>query len=445
MNYDHLDVQPGRIDRKGISVSDLRPRDELRFRSELRARDGRPTQTGVARHGRLRRPNPFPTIAKFLAAALAVLVVSGGSVGAIAFNSLYSKVDTVDLIQPTEGPLPQIGAIEGGFNILIVGSDTRLDQGGIGGSYADESASLNDVTMLLHVSQDQTNAVAISFPRDMVVPIPKCPYQDGSGDTKGYSTEALNVALSYGGLPCVALTVADFSGLPVQFAGLITFQGVIAMSDAIGGVPVCTDGPMVDPNTGLDLPEAGTYTLQGGEALAFLRSRQAVGDGSDLTRISSQQVFLSSLVRLLKSSNTLGDFKKVYGLANVAIGNMKLSSSLASVNTMASIALALKNIPMERVTFVQYPGSTGQTDGLYAGKVQPNKDLGDKLMALVAADQPFTLDGAGDGSGSEPDPNAVAPSADPSAAPVDGTTLPKLSGVRGQTAADQTCTITNNY
>ncbi len=421
-------------------MSELQPQPEMRSRSELRVRGGS-SAPGLARHGRLRKASPWGTIAKFVAAALAVILVSGASVGAIAFNSIYSKRTVVALVGETEGPPPQIGAIEGGFNILIVGSDTRSGQGGIGGTEEDDSSVLNDVNILLHVSQDQTNAVAISFPRDMVVGIPECPWDDGSGDTKGYSTEPINVALYYGGLPCVVLTVQELTGLPIQFAGLITFQGVINMSDAIGGVDVCVTGPMVDPYTGINLSQAGTYKLSGPDALAFLRSRHGVGDGSDLTRISSQQVYLSSLVRTLKSSDTLGDVKKLYNLANAAVSSMTLSSSLADVSTMVSIALALKNIPLERVTFVQYPGTTGG-DGIYAGKVRPDTATGDEMMALIAADQPFVLAETTDGRGSTIDPNAPVATPDPTAAPIDNSGLPVIEGVRGQTAADYTCSIT---
>ena len=421
-------------------MRELQPQPEMRSRSELRVRGGS-SAPGLARHGRLRKASPWGTIAKFVAAALAVILVSGASVGAIAFNSIYSKRTVVALVGETEGPPPQIGAIEGGFNILIVGSDTRGGQYGIGGDVADDSSVLNDVNILLHVSQDQTNAVAISFPRDMVVGIPECPWDDGSGDTKGYSTEPINVALYYGGLPCVVLTVEELTGLPIQFAGMITFDGVVDMSDAIGGVDVCITAPMYDPYTGIDLPTAGTWKLSGFNALAFLRSRHGVGDGSDLTRISSQQVYLSSLVRTLKSQDTLGDVKKLYNLANAAVSSMTLSSSLADVSTMVSIALALKNIPLERVTFVQYPGNTGG-DGIYAGKVRPDTATGDEMMALIAADQPFVLAETTDGRGSTIDPNAPVATPDPTAAPVDNTGLPVVEGVKGQTAADYTCSIT---
>jgi hypothetical protein len=177
--------------------------------------------------------------------------------------------------------------------------------------------------------------------------------------------------------------------------------------------------------------------LSGSEALQFLRSRHGVGDGSDLTRISSQQVFLSSLVRTLKSNETLGDGVKLYGIANAATQNMLLSSNLKSLDTMVSIAKALKDIPLEKVTFVQYPGSTGQP-GIFSGKVKPNTALGTKLFDKIRADQPFLLAQAGDGIGSVPDPNAV-PLPGATAAP-DTAGLETLAGIRGQTAADQTCT-----
>lgn len=435
-------------------MSELRPRAEARS-AELRPRSGTtPKLPGIARHGRLRKRRAAGTIFSFIAAALAVVLVSGTSVAAITFNSIYSKTDVVALYGDTAGPPPQIGAIEGGFNILIVGTDSRVGQGGLGGE--DEGSELNDVNMLLHVSQDQTNAVAISFPRDMVVGIPECEWTDGSG-TKAYSTEPINVAMYYGGLACVAATVTELTGLPIQFAGLIGFRGVVAMSDAIGGVDVCTTGPVIDEYSGVNIPSAGTWSLQGEQALAFLRTRHGVGDGSDLTRISSQQVYLSSLVRKLKSDGVLSNPAVLYNLANAAVSNMTLSSSLADVPTMVSIALALKDIPLERVTFVQYPGNTGGS-GIYAGKVRPNTALGDEMMALVAADQPFLLSQAGDDRGSEsvdapvevpvktptdltnpdPEPTAVAE------VPVDNTGLPVLSSqIRGQTAANYTCSVAN--
>jgi len=415
--------------------------------SELRPRSNRaPAVVGIARHGQLKKSSPWPTIFKFLGAALVVVLVSGASLSAIVLNQIKEQITTVTLVGETEGPPPSIGAYSGGFNILIVGSDVCEDGKGCAGR---GSANLNDVTMLLHVSEDQTNAVAVSFPRDMVVPIPSCPQADGTGTTSAMSGRPINETLYYGGLPCTVLTVEALTGLDIQFAGLITFNGVIEMSNAVGGVDVCVDGPIHDKYTGLQIDAAGTYKLSGVDALAFLRTRHGVGDGSDLTRISSQQVYLSSLVRTLKSSDTLSDPVKVYNLAQAATRSMTLSTGFANLDTLASIAFALKKIPLENVTFVQYPGTTG-VGGIYQGKVAPIKAQAAELFDLIKSDTPFTLAAAGDGRGSTTDPNAPvaeAPAPDP-AATVDPNATPAtpadVLNVKGQTAADYTCSVANN-
>jgi LCP family protein required for cell wall assembly len=413
-------------------MSDLRPRSR--------------SIDGIARHGRLLPSRPGVTVLKFVAAAVAVVVVSAASVAGIAVTQFTNNIKTVALPGETQGPPPDLGSFEGGFNLLIVGSDTRADQGA---QFGKDDGVLNDVTMLVHVSADQSNAVAVSIPRDMVVPIPACPREDGKGNYGAMSAQPINNTLAYGGLPCTVLTVEMLTGLKIPFAALITFQGVIQMSTAVGGVPVCINGPLIDKYSGISLPKAGTYTLAGGDALAFLRSRHGVGDGSDLGRISSQQVFLSSLVRTVKSNDTLTNFTKLFRLATAASQNMTLSNSLKNVNTMASLALVLRGIPLDRITFVQYPGTTG-LGGVYEGKVAPLKDIAAVLFAKIKADDPFSID-SGTGRGSVADPSAPvtpAPAASGSPAPsssASATTPPvdAISGVLGQTAADYTCSKVN--
>lgn len=412
--------------------------------SELRPRSTTSSSlSGIARHGRLKKSNPFITVLGFVSAALAVVLVSGAAVVGISVTQITSKIKTVTLVGETEGPPPALGSYEGGFNILLVGSDSRAGTGEKG-----PDSELNDVNILLHVSEDQTNAVAVSIPRDMVVPIPACPREDGKGNYHSMAGQPINVTLSYGGLPCTVLTISKLTGLDIQYAGLITFNGVINVSTAVGGVPVCVNGPFRDHFTGFTLPAAGTYPLSGHDALMFLRSRHGVGDGSDLGRISSQQVFLSSLVRTVKSDSTLNDFGKLFSIATAASEGMTLSKSLTNLNTMVSMAQVLKKIPLDRIMFVQYPGTTGGT-GLYAGKVQPTTSIANALFAKIKTDEPFSVATGKTGVGSVADPNAPVPTTDPSAAPTDAAAPPEaaapiLPGVLGQSAADYTCSKVNN-
>ncbi|TFC77580.1 LytR family transcriptional regulator [Cryobacterium sp. TMS1-20-1] len=424
--------------------------DQLRPRSA-----GSKNLKTVARHGRLKKSNAAVAVAKFIAGSVAVVLVSGFSVAAIAaYDVVQSASPSVHLANESNGPVPSIGAIDGGVNMLVVGSDSRVGQEARFGP-EDSTGDLNDVTMLLHISEDHSNASVISFPRDMFVAIPSCPKEDGSGSHSAMSSQKINTTLTYGGLACTVLTVEKLTGLSIPFAAEVQFSGVMAMSSAVGGVPVCVATRIEDEYTGTFL-DPGEHTLEGYEALQFLRTRHGLGDGGDLTRINNQQLFMSSLVRTIKSADTLSDPTKVYALAKAVTANMRLSDSLSSVTTLASIAIALKDIDLDQVVFAQVP--TGST----TGGVKAVQPAFDNLFEAVAADQPLTLSGT-TGRGTEADPNAPveaepepsattdpAATADPSAtadptateAPV-ATEDPGVvlsESVTGQTAGDYTCT-----
>ena len=386
----------------------------------------------TARHARRSHQNPAGLIIGVVASVLVMILVAGGAVGAVVWNTFSKRLQaTLELISETDAPPPDIGAIEGGFNILLVGSDTREGENNIDLSY--ETGVLNDVNILLHVAQDQQSAVAISFPRDLWI-----------DDISPCAWRRINTGLSAGGLGCVAETVNALTGLPIQFAGIITFMGVIRMADAVGGVEVCVDGPVQDENTGIDLKEAGYYELRGNDALAFLRTRGGVGDGSDLSRVSSQQVYLSSLIRKVKSDGVLNDPLQLLSIAQVALDNMTLSGSLADPYTMVQIALALKNLPLNRVTFVQWPNHymSSLPDGETSTPVETSWDAAEQLLAYINADQPFVLAGVGDDRGSTADPNGQL-TEEQQEQLADNSGLPVLDGVTGQTAADFSCSVAN--
>ncbi|MFF1571421.1 LCP family protein [Leifsonia sp. NPDC058292] len=420
---------------------------ELPTRAELRAKETSAGPT-IARHGRLKEHRPFRFILMMLVAVIGVVSVSSVSVAAYALWDVTSSLKApVKLVDAKGQPIPQVGAIDGAFNVLLAGSDS----GGGNASYGERGENLNDVTMLLHVSADHKNMTVVSFPRDMYVPIPACP--DGKGGTyDAMSRQKINNTLAYGGLACTVLTVEKLTGMTIPYAGVIEFDGVIEMSNAVGGVPVCVAGDITDPYTGLDV-KAGQNTLQGSQALAFLRTRHGVGDGSDLGRISNQQVFLSSLVRTIKSADTLSNPVKVYGLAKAATSNISLSESLNNIGTIASMAVALKDIDLNKVVFVQYPNH------YVDGGVAPTEDAATALFSALQNDQSIALTGD-TGVGSEADPNAPATDTPATTAPTDGSTAPATeapadgstdgstdaggtvdlpSTVHGQTANQYTC------
>jgi LCP family protein required for cell wall assembly len=380
----------------------------------------------IARHGRLRR-RPWATFGKVVASAAVVAVVSVLGIGGVAAANLVSDVKpTVHLVGEEKlGPVPDIGALEGGVNILLAATDTRSGQGDAWGTTDDSSgAGLNDVTMLVHLSKDHTHATVVSFPRDLMLAIPKCPDGDG-GWNSAMSSQPLNTTLSDGGVACTVLTIEQLTGLDIPFAGVVDFEGVVAMSNAVGGVPVCiTGGGIHDEHTSLDLPD-GTSVLQGMQAAEFLRTRYGVGDGSDLGRISNTQVFLSSLVRTVMTKATLTNPVKVWGLVKAAQQHIQWSDSLSNVTTLYQIAMAAKDLKYENISFVQYPVGN---DSDYPGKVVADRESADALMGALKNDQPIVLTG-GTGVGS------VAPSDAPSPSDASGGTDGGSSGSSGSGSA----------
>ncbi|KAB1644998.1 LCP family protein [Gulosibacter chungangensis] len=405
----------------------------------------------MARHGRLPTTTVMKSLGKGIAMVMGVILVSAVTFGGIVYANLQSGVETFELADNSEQQDPT-NIFEGGVNILLVGSDSRADADGNVAAGQSEGV-LNDVNMIFHLSEDHSNATVVSIPRDTLVSRPDCTGDDGE---QHYAQDGvmINSILNDGGMNCIVSTVEEMSGIDIQYAGMIMFNGVIEMSNAVGGVEVCVEQPINDTYSDLYL-DAGYHSLQGEEALKFLRTRHGVGDGSDLARIENQQVFLSSLMRTVKSNETLTNPTKVYGLARAATQNMVLSSNLNSVDTLVSLANALAQVPLNQFTFVRLPVVDSEWQ---AGRVEPAYPDADQMWELIANDQPLNL-GAGEeepadagdetsdaGEGSEDgsestadDSTSTAEGSDEVEGPgvtQDATPTPDLSG---QTADTESC------
>jgi len=390
-------------------------------------------------------------ILAYTASFAVAVTLSAGIVGYVAIDNVQSNIQTVDLtsayttninqgnptpVIETETPtvlteeqeiiLPDvsIGSLEENFSILIVGSDTREGQGENFGTSTNE---LNDVNILVKVNVEKNYMIAVSFPRDLLVSVPEC--TNGNTTTPAADKIPLNNVLSRGGLPCVALTIEQLTGTPIVYAGMLTFTGVANISTAIGGVPVCVNAPLVDKYSGLNFPEAGEYEIEGWEALAFLRTRSSIGDGSDLSRINLQQQYLSSMLRKITEEQLLDDLPTLYNLAVIVSREALLSSSLGSIDTLVAMARSLNTVSLENIMFVQFPvGSAGDPEN-YPGKVIPKQPYADTLIELLQNNEFFILNKQSSGAGT----NTIE------SFNYDTEELTILNGANGQSAADITC------
>jgi LCP family protein required for cell wall assembly len=390
------------------------------------------TRRAIPRHGVLTARSGRRNLVSLIWRGLAVVLAAVLMVGGYSVVSIGSQLQAggIQLTDANGNAITTPANLKGPINMLLVGSDTRAGQGG--GFGTGITSNLADVIILLHVSANRKNAVALSFPRDLMVPWPACPSTSGGSGYLPQSLGQINATIANGGPGCTLLTVESITGLDIPYLAMINFKGVIEMSNAIGGVTVCVANPIHDTYTRLDLA-AGTHTLQGVQALQFLRTRHGVGDGSDLSRISNQQVFMSSLFRKVKSTGVLTNPVYLYSLASAAARNMTLSSNLTDLNVLVGMAGAFRHVSPDNMTFLQAP-SMGGLPAPNQGRVQLIPDQAQLLFDKLKNDEPLVLAKSNPVAGAQDATPAATASASPSAS---ASTLPDW--VRGTKGSSSTC------
>ncbi|WP_322500998.1 LCP family protein [Streptomyces rochei] len=321
-----------------------------------RRRRTAPEEPPPGRRGR-RRPAKKSKGKKILlwtGGTMALVVLAAGTAGYLYLQHLNDNIES----------LPDDGAGTGGFqkdqaiNILLIGTDKRTGSGNEG--YGDNgSAGHADTTILLHVSKDRSNATALSIPRDLIVDIPDCPTTQEDGSTKvipGSTGVRFNQSLGQSGRTpsCTMRTVTELTGVRPDNFMVADFNAVKTLTSAVGGVEVCLAKDINDPDSHLNLP-AGKHTIEGEDALAFVRTRHSVGFGGDLSRIEIQQQFLSSLMRKLKSNDTLTSPSKMVKLAEAGTKALTVDSTLDDIGKLKDLGLELGKLNTKNLSFVTVP------------------------------------------------------------------------------------------
>ncbi|MFD6280461.1 LCP family protein [Streptomyces sp. NPDC060209] len=377
---------PVRSGSRGESAS---PRGEVPAqRSHRPAGDGRGQEPPASRPGR-RQPKSRRRKALLWTGGVMAFVVVAGSAGAYAlYQKLNGNLDTVDVGDAGSKSV----AADGPLNILIIGTDKRTGEGNEG--YGDKGSTGHaDTNILFHVSADRTNATAMSIPRDLITDIPDCTTKQADGSRKviaGTRNVRFNVSLGQEGRDpgCTMRTVKKITGLSVDHFMMVDFNAVKTLSTAVGGVKVCLDKAVKDPDSHLDLP-AGESTVEGEDALAFVRTRHSFGNQSDLDRIKVQQQFIGSMIRQMKSDDTLTDPGKLFKLADAATKALTVDSGIGSIKKLTSLAQELGKIDTKNITFVTLPVKDNPAEPTPVTVVVEPQKAG-QLFAMMRSDTSLT-------------------------------------------------------
>ncbi|MFD9635822.1 LCP family protein [Streptomyces violascens] len=184
--------------------------------------------------------------------------------------------------------------------------------------------------MLLHLSADRSRGALLSVPADIPVDIPACSAADG---TRTRPQKApFNLAFQVGGAACSIRTFEKLSGVRVDHYVVADACGFEKMVDAIHGVDLQVDERIYDPETDIAL-EPGRQKLNGAQALVYARTRQGVGDGTELNRMRRQQYFMKVLVDSIVDTATARP-DRVYRMLDAATGALTVDPGLDSLSKL---------------------------------------------------------------------------------------------------------------
>ncbi|WP_416237314.1 LCP family protein [Streptomyces marinisediminis] len=369
----------------------------------------------------------------------AALVLLAAGVGWALYAELEDNITTdtgtARILREYEEQRPEPARHEA-TNILIIGSDTR---GGSNAAYGEDSGTArSDTTILLHLGADRESATAVSIPRDLMVTVPACTGRDG--ERKGEQFAQFNWAYQFGGAACTIRAVEELTDIRVDHHMVIDFAGFKKIVDSVGGVEVCLPEPVHDRDAKLRLP-AGRQTLDGEEALGYVRARHALGNGSDTQRMARQQEFLASLFQKVRGNGVLMNPAKLYPVLDATTSSITADPGLNSLTELYDLVRSVRDMPERGVAFLTVPRQPYSQNPNRDELVQPEAD---RLFALLRADRPVDVgndprpaetdpdgdgnggeDGNGDGGGQDGQGRGETPSPSPT--------------YRGSTAAEGSC------
>ncbi|PZS25724.1 MAG: LytR family transcriptional regulator [Pseudonocardiales bacterium] len=277
-----------------------------------------------------------------------LLVLAAGAAAAYEYRKLNSQITRQAVLVTNDPNIRNAARQQHAENFLVIGSDTRA---GADAKYGNASGARSDTTMLVHLSPDRAKATIISIPRDAWVTIPTCNATDGS--TVQEHAQMFNSAFSIGGPKCTIKTVQKLTGIVVTHFVEIDFSGFASMVNALGSVSVCSPESVNDPFSGLQL-HPGQNPLDGEQALAYVRARETLGDGSDLGRIKRQQLFLGAVLRQATKGSMLSNPGKLTRFLNAATKAITVDTA-TSFSDLRTLATSLQGLDPGRVLFYTAP------------------------------------------------------------------------------------------
>ncbi|MEV7013733.1 LCP family protein [Streptosporangium sp. NPDC051022] len=269
----------------------------------------------------------------------------------------------------------------GALNVLVVGSDSRDGAGNKKyGQHLQGTGERTDTIILLHISPNRDKATLLSFPRDSMVQAPECQ----NPKTKAVipaSLRQINATFNDGGIACTWKTIETLTNIHINHFVKVDFSGFKGIVDALGGIEICLPKDVADKKAKLNLTK-GKHIVKGETALAYVRARYQLGDGSDISRIKRQQVFITQVMKKATSSDLLTDLGKLTDFLQAATSSVTMDRNLTT-GRLLEIAQSAKSLTAKGLKSVTVPWKPYAPDPARVEWAQPKAD---QLFAAIRSD-----------------------------------------------------------
>ena len=324
-------------------------------------------------------------VLRWVAVAAVVIVAAGTLTAYLKYRAIYDSITRVTVPAQALGDRPPVYSTNS-MNILVYGSDSRkgltpheqyvLRTG-------NDQTDNTDTIMLVHISPGRNRVTVMSIPRDTMVPVYECPsgpgYSGQQADPNG--AVQINALLQAGGPTCLWKTVEQVTGIRIDHFIGIGMLGFVKVVNDLGGVNVCVPFNVNDPVSGLDL-KAGEQHINGIQSLAFWRTREDLGTGSDLERIQRDQFMSAQVVKGVLGSDLLSNPIRLLSVITDAAAAMTTDSGM-TVSDLMQIAESFHHLSSRNVQFITAPNQpwTGNPN-----RVQFEQPQASQVFSAIAHD-----------------------------------------------------------
>ncbi len=324
-------------------------------------------------------------ILRWVAVAVVVLLAGGTLTAYLKYRAIYDSITRVTVTPGELGHRPTQYSTTS-MNVLVYGVDSRagLDKHE---QYilhtGDDQSDNTDTIMLVHISPGRHLVTVMSIPRDTMVPMYACPSGPGYPGQQADpdSDVIINSLLATGGPVCLWKTVEQVTGIYINHIIGIGMLGFVKVVNDVGGVNVCVPFNVSDPVSGLTL-SAGEHHINGIQALAFWRTREDIGTGSDLQRIQRDQFLSAQVVKGVLSSGLLSDPFRLLTIVTDAAASLTTDNGM-TVADLVSIGESLRNLSSKNVQFITAPNEPWPAN---PDRVQFAQPQAGEVFAAIARD-----------------------------------------------------------